>query len=167
MDSIIAVVKSIEGRPTWDQYFMSDAYLISLRSSCERLHVGCVIVKDNRVVSTGYNGHLPGTAHTSIVRDGHEQLTVHAETNAIADAAKRGISVNESIVYVTHIPCINCTKILIASGITHIIFSEHYNDDELVPALCSASNVQLSIFSNDMLVPIVEKYQITGNGMAY
>jgi dCMP deaminase len=155
MESIINIVKSITHRPTWEQYFMSVAYLISLRSSCSRLHVGCVIVKDNRIVSTGYNGHLPNTEHSSIIQDGHEQMTVHAETNAVTDAAKRGISLSGTIAYVTHLPCIVCAKILIASGIKHIIFSEHYNDNDLVFILCDSSNVQLSIFEANILTTIV------------
>ena len=155
MEQIISLVKSTDTRPSWNQYFMSVAYLISARSSCSRLHVGCVIVKDDRIVSTGYNGHLPGTEHTSVIRDGHEQMTIHAETNAVSDAAKRGVSLNGSVAYVTHIPCLNCTKILIASGISSIIFSEHYNDNDLVILLCQQSNVNLSSYHDNMLDTIV------------
>lgn len=155
MEQIISLVKSMDERPSWNQYFMSVAYLISARSSCSRLHVGCVIVKDNRIVSTGYNGHLPGTDHASVVRDGHEQMTVHAETNAVSDAAKRGVSLNNSTVYVTHIPCLNCTKTLIASGISAIIFSEHYNDNDLVVLLCQQSKINLSVYHNNVLDTIV------------
>lgn len=151
MNQIIELVKTIDERPTWDQYFMSVAYLISLRSSCHRLHVGCAVVKDNRIVSTGYNGHLPGTPHDTIVRDGHEQMTIHAETNAIADAAKRGISLDGSSIYVTHMPCLNCAKVLIASGIKQIYYAEHYNDDEIVSILCKSSGTQLSIFDNNLV----------------
>src|SRR6478609_9401129 len=85
-------------RPSWDEYFMATAKLIASRSNCERLHVGCVIVtagdRKNRLVAAGYNGFLPGTPHVSRVRDNHEQATVHAEQNAIADAARRGSSVD-------------------------------------------------------------------------
>ena len=122
---------------------MSFAYLTALRSSCVRLHVGCVLVKDNRIISTGYNGHLPNTPHTSIVRDGHEQMTVHAESNAITDAAKRGVSVENSTAYVTHMPCLNCLKILVASGINEIVYAEDYHNDELVSIICSTSNIGL------------------------
>ena len=100
--------------PVWDEYFMATAVLIASRSNCERLHVGCVIVtggeRKNRLVAAGYNGFLPGTPHVSRVRDGHEQATVHAEQNAVADAARRGSSVEGCVAYVTHYPCINCAK---------------------------------------------------------
>ena len=72
-------------RPDWNSYFISVALLTSIRSSCHRLHVGCVIVKDNRILSTGYNGFLPNAPHKSIVINDHEQATVHAEQNSITD----------------------------------------------------------------------------------
>ena len=107
-------------RPSWDEYFMATAVLLATRSSCERLNVGCVIVtggsRKNRIVAAGYNGFLPDTG-TSRVRDGHEQATVHAEQNALADAARRGSSVEGCVAYVTHFPCLNCAKILAAGGI--------------------------------------------------
>ena len=76
-------------RISWEDYFMQTAQLASVRSPCERLKVGCVLVKNNRLISMGYNGFLGGCEHKSIVRDGHEQATIHAEINAITDAAKR------------------------------------------------------------------------------
>ena len=79
-------------RPTWDEYFKNVVEVTSTRSPCERLKVGCLLVKDNRIISQGYNGFLPGSPHESIVRDGHEQGTIHAEQNAICDCAKRGAS---------------------------------------------------------------------------
>lgn len=130
-------------RPSWDEYFMSVALLASKRSVCARLNVGCAIVKNNRLVSMGYNGFLPGAPHTSVVRDDHEQATVHAEQNAIADAARRGVSVDGATAYVTHFPCIGCAKLLCASGITTIIFHHHYNDDPLVELLANSAGVTL------------------------
>ena len=79
-------------RPTWDEYFKKIVMVTSERSPCERLQVGCVLVVDNRIVSQGYNGFISGCPHDSIVRDGHEQATLHAEQNAIIDCAKRGVS---------------------------------------------------------------------------
>ena len=88
-----ALTDECSDRPTWDEYFMATAMLMSSRSACQRLRVGCVIVSggqhQNRVVAAGYNGFLPGAPHTSRVRDGHEQATVHAEQNAISDAARQ------------------------------------------------------------------------------
>ena len=121
-----------QDRPNWDDYFMSIAYLTSSRSSCHRLHVGCVIVKDKCIIGTGYNGFIAGAPHKSIVIDNHEQATVHAEQNAIADAACRGTSVNNSIAYITHYPCINCFKILAAAGIKTILYLNDYKNDTLV-----------------------------------
>ena len=119
-------------RLDWDRYFMSIAILGSIRSSCDRLKVGCVLVNNNRLVSMGYNGYLPNAIHVSRVRDNHEQSTIHAEQNAISDAASRGVSVNNCTAYITHYPCINCFKILVASGINNIIYLEDYKNDSLI-----------------------------------
>src|SRR5689334_16630476 len=113
MTTIIDHIKAIDYRLDWDTYFMSIAYLISKRSSCDRLHVGCVIVNDRRLVICGYNGHIKGAPHTSVIKDGHEQMTIHAETNAISDAAARGIKIQGATAYITHFSCINCTKNMI------------------------------------------------------
>ena len=119
-------------RIDWDDYFMSIAHLASSRSPCERLHVGCVLVKNNRLVSMGYNGFLKGAPHISIVEDGHEQATVHAEQNAISDAARRGVSVEGTVAYITHYPCVHCAKILISSGIQKIYYHTDYRNSEIV-----------------------------------
>ena len=119
-------------RPNWDTYFKKIALVTKERSPCERLQVGCVLVKDNRIVSQGYNGFLPGCPHKSVVRNNHEQATVHAEQNAIADCAKRGVSCKGATAYITHYPCIICTRLLLASGIKEIKYIELYKVDELV-----------------------------------
>jgi dCMP deaminase len=119
-------------RPTWDEYFKEIVQVTAKRSPCERLQVGCLLVKDNRIVSQGYNGFLPGCEHTSIVRDGHEQATVHAEQNAIADCAKRGVSCADCTAYITHYPCIICCRMLLAAGISEIKYINDYHNDELV-----------------------------------
>lgn len=119
-------------RPTWDEYFQEIVQVTAKRSPCTRLHVGCLLVKENRIVSQGYNGFLPGCPHTSIVRDGHEQATVHAEQNAVADCAKRGVSCQGCTAYITHYPCIICCRLLIAAGITAIKYINDYKNDALV-----------------------------------
>ena len=124
-------------RINWDQYFMSIAILASVRSSCNRLNVGCVLVKNKRVISMGYNGFLPGAKHNSIIKNNHEQATVHAEQNAISDAANRGISIDNCIAYITHYPCINCFKILSASGIKKILYLEDYKNDDTIQQIIS------------------------------
>ena len=119
-------------RLTWDEYFAKIVSATAERSPCERLQVGCLLVKDNRIISQGYNGFLPGCPHTSIVRNNHEQATVHAEQNAICDCAKRGVSCQGATSYVTHYPCIICTRLLLASGINQIKYLEDYKNDDLV-----------------------------------
>jgi len=136
-------------RLDWNEYFMSIAKLTSVRSSCKRLQVGCVIVKDKHIVSTGYNGFLPSFPHESIVVNNHEQATVHAEQNAIADAACRGTSVNNSIAYITHYPCINCFKILVASGIKTIYYLNDYNNDPTINILLQ-KNSSIAILKIDI-----------------
>jgi dCMP deaminase len=126
---------SHEKRLEWDEYFMSTAVLISSRSSCDRLKVGCVIVKDKRIISSGYNGHLPGETHISIIKDNHEQATIHAECNAIADCANRGVNCKDATIYITHYPCINCFKIIAASGIKHIIYLNDYKNNDIINKL--------------------------------
>ena len=147
VDLIAAAAAEFVERPSWDDYFMATAVLLSTRSPCERLHVGCVIVtageRKNRIVAAGYNGFLPGTPHTSRLRDGHEQATVHAEQNAVADAARRGISVENCVAYVTHFPCINCAKILAAAGIAEVRYRADYKNDPLVAPLLMDASVRV------------------------
>ena len=127
-------------RLSWDEYFSEIVKVTAKRSPCDRLKVGCILVKDNRIISQGYNGFLPGCPHKSIVRDNHEQATVHAEQNAIADCAKRGVSCNGSTAYITHYPCIICTRMLLASGIKEIKYLENYHNDELVEVITNQMN---------------------------
>ena len=128
-------------RPSWDEYFKKILLVTKSRSACERLQVGCLLVKNNRIISQGYNGFLPSLPHKSIVRNNHEQATVHAEQNAIADCAKRGVSCDGCTAYITHYPCIICTRILLASGIKEIKYLEDYKNDELVKHFCDQMNV--------------------------
>lgn len=123
-------------RPNWNEYFKEIVQVTAKRSPCERLHVGCILVKDNRIISQGYNGFLPGCEHKSIVRDGHEQSTVHAEQNALCDCAKRGVSCEGATAYITHYPCIICTRLLLAAGIKEIKYIFDYKNDELVSYFC-------------------------------
>jgi len=130
-------------RISWQEYFAEIVLVTSKRSSCNRLKVGCLLVKDNRILSQGYNGFLPGCLHKSIIRDNHEQATIHAEQNTISDCAKRGVSCVDSIAYITHYPCINCCKLLLASGIKAIYYLEDYNNDPIVQELCIQLNVSI------------------------
>jgi len=143
-----ALISAWDARPTWDEYFMATAILISSRSACERLNVGCVIVSggehSNRIIAAGYNGFLPGASHKSCVRDNHEMATVHAEQNAITDAARRGISLNGATAYVTHFPCIHCAKLLASAGIRAIKYRHDYKNDELVFEILKDTKISIN-----------------------
>lgn len=130
-------------RPTWDQYFQDIAKLAATRSPCKRLKVGCILVKDNRIVSQGYNGYLPGSKHEQIIRDNHEVGTIHAEQNAIADCAKRGVSCQGTTAYITHYPCVNCMKIMCAAGISSVKYIDDYNNDPLIEYFCREGKVSV------------------------
>ena len=147
LNELEQLTQSWSERPSWDEYFMATALLMASRSSCERLNVGCVLVsggeQKNRIIAAGYNGFLPGAPHTSRMRDGHEQATVHAEQNAISDAARRGVSLEGTTAYVTHFPCINCAKILAAAGIRSIKYHRDYRNDDMVIDLLAESGIEI------------------------
>ena len=130
-------------RPSWNDYFKEIVQVTAKRSPCERLHVGCILVNDNRIISQGYNGFLPGCEHVSIVINNHEQATVHAEQNALGDCAKRGVSSNNATAYITHYPCVICTRLLLASGINEIKYIFDYKNDPLVAYFCKQMNVEI------------------------
>ena len=140
---ICLLTKNNNERLNWDEYFMSIALLASQRSPCSRLNVGSVIVKNNRLISMGYNGFIPGAPHISHIEDGHEQSTIHSEINAITDCARRGVSLDNSTIYITHYPCINCFKAIAACGIKKIIYLEDYNNNNLVNKLAVDSSVEI------------------------
>ena len=138
-------------RINWDDYFMSIALLASSRSPCQRLKVGCVIVKDNRILSTGYNGFLPGFHHESIVVDNHEQATVHSEQNAVCYAAKHGINIRDSCVYVSHYPCINCFKVLVSAGIKRIYYYHDYKNDPIISRINSSRLIEIKCLQRNIV----------------
>lgn len=130
-------------RPSWDQYFKEIVQITATRSPCKRLKVGCILVKNNRIIAQGYNGFLSGCPHESKVQNGHEQATVHAEQNTITDCACRGVSTQDATAYITHYPCINCMKILCASGIKYIKYIEDYRNDDLVSYFSQIADVKI------------------------
>ena len=119
-------------RPSWRDYFKEIVQVTAKRSPCDRLHVGCLLVKDNRIISQGYNGFLSGLPHKSIVMNDHEVSTIHAEQNAIVDCAKRGVSCDGCDAYVTHHPCLQCAKLLHACGVKHIYYLNDYKNDDTI-----------------------------------
>ncbi len=143
LTNIQCIKSTLSTRLEWDEYFMSIAVIASCRSPCVRLKVGTVIVKDKHIISMGYNGFIAGAPHTSVVLDGHEQATIHSEINAITDCAKRGVCLENSTVYVTHYPCINCFKCIASCGIKQIIYLEDYNNDPIVEQLATEAGIQI------------------------
>lgn len=135
-------------RPSWKTYFIEVAKLISQRSISNKLQVGCVITKDNRIVSSGYNGFISGAKHELIVKDNHE-VFIHAETNCIAESCKVGISIANSTMYITHFPCLNCTLLIIAAGVKHIIYNEDYNNDPIAIKMLKLANVTIEKYTNN------------------
>ena len=141
-------------RPSWDEYFMDIVELVSRRSTCLRRGVGAVLVKDKRLLTTGYNGAPSGLKHCLEVGCLREQMKVssgerhelcrglHAEQNAIIQASYHGVSINGAVIYVTHQPCSICTKMLINSGITAFYFREKYND-ELAMEMAREAKIKL------------------------
>lgn len=135
-------------RKSWDTYFMQITEIVASRSTCDRAFVGCVLVnKDHRIVSTGYNGSVAGNPHCDDVghtmRDGHCIATIHAEMNALLYCAKEGIPTKDTICYVTHFPCLNCTKALIQAGIREVVYKNAYRVDDYAVSLFEKNNITL------------------------
>ncbi|MBP1043126.1 ComE operon protein 2 [Vagococcus sp. BWB3-3] len=121
-------------RIPWDQYFMAQSVLLSLRSTCSRLAVGATIVRDKRIIAGGYNGSVSGDVHCidegCYVVDDHCVRTIHAEMNAILQCAKFGVPTENAEIYVTHFPCLQCTKMILQAGIRKIHYLKDYRNDE-------------------------------------
>ena len=119
-------------RPQWDEYFLKLAMLASERSTCPRMHCGCVLVKDKNVIATGYNGSIPGDEHCEdigcLIVDNHCVRTVHAEMNALIQAARRGHAVEGAAAYVTNMSCTTCAKALITAGVKRIVIISDFHD---------------------------------------
>jgi dCMP deaminase len=122
-------------RPSWDSYFMKIADDVALRSTCDRALVGAVLVREKHIISTGYNGSAAGLQHCDeighLMVDGHCVRTVHAEANAIIQAAVFGLSTREAVCYVTHFPCLTCTKMLINAHISRMVYASAYRIDPI------------------------------------
>ncbi len=122
-------------RADWDEYFMRIAVEVSGRSTCDRKHVGAVIVRDRNILSTGYNGSIAGLDHCDdvghMMEDGHCIATIHAEANAIIQAAKNGVNINGGSIYTTASPCWNCFKLIVNAGLKKISFGEFYRDERV------------------------------------
>jgi dCMP deaminase len=122
-------------RATWDEYFMGIATQVATRATCDRKFVGAVLVRDRFILATGYNGSLQGAAHCSevghLMEDGHCVRTIHAEANALVQAARNGVRIEGASIYVTASPCFNCFKLLANAGVKRIVYGEFYRDQRI------------------------------------
>jgi dCMP deaminase len=122
-------------RVSWDEYFMNIGREVASRSTCPRKHVGAVVVRDKTILSTGYNGSVRGLPHCEdagcMLEEGHCVRTLHAEVNALIQAAKNGTRVDASTMYVTASPCWSCFKCIANTGIERIVFGEFYRDERI------------------------------------
>lgn len=140
-------------RPHWDIYFMDLAKHVATRATCDRKHVGAVIVRDRTVLSTGYNGSISGSPHCDDVGhmmvNGHCERTVHAEANAIAQAAKHGTSLEGATIYITVSPCWGCFKLCVNAGIKSIFFGDFYRDERIFEAARHLGLNLTSLFTSE------------------
>jgi dCMP deaminase len=129
-------------RPSWDDYFMSITFQVAKRSTCDRARVGSIIVKERRILTTGYNGAPAGLPHCDevghLIIANHCVRTLHAEQNAIIQAALHGVSAAGGTIYVTHQPCLTCAKMIINAGIKRVVYAGHYPDENAVAFLTQA-----------------------------
>ncbi|CDQ18061.1 dCMP deaminase [Halobacillus karajensis] len=134
-------------RITWNQYFMAQSYLLKSRSTCQRLAVGAVIVRDKRMIAGGYNGSVSGGVHCidegCYVVEGHCVRTIHAEMNALLQCSKFGVATDNAEIYVTHFPCLHCTKAIIQAGIKAVYYSEDYKNNPYAIELLQQSGVRM------------------------
>lgn len=134
-------------RIPWDQYFISQSLLLSTRSTCTRLAVGATIVRDRRVISGGYNGSVSGDVHCfevgCYVVDGHCVRTVHAEANAILQCAKFGAPTDGAHIYVSHFPCLQCTKMIIQAGISNVYYLHDYHTSDYAKELFEHAGISM------------------------
>ena len=126
----------MSGRVGWHAYFMNIAKQASTRSTCDRKHVGAVIVRDKTILSTGYNGSIRGMPHCDdvghLMKADHCVATVHAEANAIIQAAKNGVRIDKAEIYTTASPCWDCFKLVANAGIRTVYYGEFYRDERSI-----------------------------------
>ncbi len=129
-------------RPTWDEYFVRIAQTVATRATCPRMSVGCVLVREHRILTTGYNGAPRGVVHCTdvgcILRDGHCARATHAEANAVVQGALHGIGLQGATAYCTHQPCVGCSKLLISAGVVKIVYVDAYPDTVSTELLAEA-----------------------------
>lgn len=136
-------------RISWDEYFMRTTHVIACRSSCDRAQVGAVIMRNNCIVSHGYNGSIKGTPHCidkdvgHLMEDGRCIRTVHAETNAIINAAANGSAIAGGTIYVTHFPCWNCIKCICNAKLVEVVYDIEYRYKQEVDTMIGLANLPI------------------------
>ncbi|MDW0109005.1 ComE operon protein 2 [Sporosarcina aquimarina] len=134
-------------RITWEQFFMAQCSLLAVRSTCTRLAVGAVIVRDNRIIAGGYNGSVSGGDHCidngCYVVDNHCIRTIHAEMNALLQCGKYGIPAAGSTLYVTHFPCLQCSKAIIQAGISKVYYGSDYKNSDYAIELFNHAGIDV------------------------
>jgi dCMP deaminase len=132
---------------SWDDYFMRIAEVVASRATCDRKHVGAVIVRDRQLLSSGYNGSIRGLPHCDeeghLIEDNHCVRTVHAEANAIVQAARNGVRIDGATIYVTAVPCWGCFRLIANAGLARVVYGEAYRLDEKVVRCAAALGVEL------------------------
>lgn len=141
-------------RPSWDDYFMAITKLIASRGTCDRLYAGSVLVKDNRIISTGYNGSPPGLPHCSdkghLLEEGHCVRTIHGEHNSLLQAAVQGgTSTVGSTMYTKYGPCIHCTKYIIACGVKRVVIAKKYRFNEAAFEMFKQAGVKVDFYQEN------------------
>jgi len=160
-------MQEVHKRPSWDEYFLGIAKIVGTRGTCDRGRFGCVIVRDKRILSTGYTGSPPGVAHCDDV--GHEMHTVtnedgtqskhcirttHNEQNAIVQAARSGTALLGSTLYCLMTPCYTCAKLIITAGIVRVVSEKDYHASKRTKEIFKEAGVTLEILNNE-----VQKYE--------
>ena len=137
-------------RPSWDDYFMQITFRVAKRSTCPRAAVGAVIVRDKRILTTGYNGAPSNLPHCTeagcLMVNDHCVRTLHAEQNAIIQGALHGVDVSDSTIYVTHQPCLVCAKMIINAGIERVVYAGDY-PDEIARGFLEGAGIELCRFT--------------------
>ena len=131
-------------RVSWNDYFMGIALSVSTRATCDRQHVGAVIARDKSILATGYNGSVRGLSHCDdvghLMEEGHCVRTIHAEANALVQAARNGVRISGASIYVTTIPCWGCFRLIANAGIVEIYYGGMYRRDQRI-SICSKINI--------------------------
>jgi dCMP deaminase len=140
-------------RTSWDEYFMEIARQVASRATCDRKHVGAVLVRDRIILSTGYNGSIRGMPHCDevghLMENGHCVATVHAEANAVLQAARTGVRIEASALYTTASPCWPCFKLVANAGIVRIVYGEFYRDQRIFDV---AARLEIELVSLEQAV---------------